>query len=738
MKSFRFIRLFILFVLLVSTGLIAVLLVQRCALPAGGTPNIILISIDTCRSDYLSCYGCRRRTTPNIDKLATEAVLFKNAIAPAPITLPAHSSMLTGTIPPYHGVRNNLGYKLGPSNLTLAEILAERGYSTGAIVGGFVLDSEFGLDQGFDTYNDQFEQAIPSPIGYQRRGAEVSHLAVEWLDEHQAEKFFLFLHYYDPHAEYEPPEPFAAEFADDLYAGEIAYTDYCIGQVIDKLKKLKLYDSSLIIVTSDHGEMLGEHGENTHTYFIYQSAIKVPLIFKLPGKTKQHIMEDLTGLVDIVPTVCSLLGIETEAEVQGKDLSAYFARSRRATNDRYLYSESVTAAVTLRANILFGVIGDRWKYIQTTRPELYDILADPGETTNLILQQRQRARILQDELKQILEQTARNDDFSSRKKDFDWKDIRRLQALGYVGGLANSDFEFDESKPDPKDLIEHFNAYQRFIFFCSAKRDDEAKILCKELLSKEPQLIETNLFWAVEALERKDYAQAVGCLQNLIDLKYDLFKTHYNLGTAFQHLNKPAQAVQHYLEAIKIKPEAAKARNDLGDVLASQDKLDEAVKQYEKSLDIEPSQFLIYVKLAEVYSKKGQTDQVINCWEKVLQLKPDWAGALNNLAWIRATHEDNRFRDPDQAVELARRAGELTNYENLSILDTLGVAYAAAGDFQQAIKTAQRALELARSMGDKDLEAKAQKNLNQFVEGKTYYPPDSETDRRQENKPPQQ
>jgi tetratricopeptide (TPR) repeat protein len=610
----------------------------------------------------------------------------------------------------------------------LAEILGANGYSTGAVIGGFVLDSEFGLDQGFDTYNDQFEQAIPSPFGYQRRGAEVSHLAVEWLDIHQAEKFFLFLHYYDPHAEYEPPEPFATEFSDDLYAGEIAYTDFCIARVVRKLKELGLYDSSLIIITSDHGEMLGEHGENTHTYFIYQSAIKVPLIFKIPGKARRRVVEDLTGIVDIVPTVCSLLGIETEAKVHGKDLSAYFAQSRRAKNDRYLYSESVTAAVALRANMLFGVITDRWKYIQTTRPELYDILADPGETTNVILQQPQRARVFQDKLKQILEQTARNDDFSSRKKDFDWKDIRRLQALGYVGGLANSDFEFDESKPDPKDLIDHFKAYQHFILLCYAKRDEEAKILCKELLSKEPQLIETNLFWVVEALEREDYAQAVPCLQNLLDLKYDPFKTHYNLGTSFRHLNKPDRAINHYTEALKIKPDAVKAHDDLADVLANQNKLDEAIRHYGKSLNIDASQYLIYVKLAKVYSKKEQTAQVINCWEKVLELKTDWPSALNNLAWIRATHEEERFRDPARAVELARRAAELTNYQNLSILDTLGVSYAAAGDFAQAIKTAKRALELAKSTGDKDAEAKAQKGLDRFTATEAFEPGYSETD----------
>ena len=713
----------LIFVLLALVGLVTAVLVQRHFLQANRIRNVILISIDTCRADYLGCYGRRQRTTPNIDAIAADGIIFKNAIAPTPITLPSHSSMLTGTIPPYHGVRNNLGYKLVAANLTLAEILSTNGYSTGAVIGGFVLDSEFGLDQGFDTYNDQFEQAIPSTIGYERRADEVSRVAADWLDKHQNENFFLFLHYYDPHAEYEPPEPFATEFSDDLYAGEITYTDSCIGRVVEKIKDLGLYDSSLIIVTSDHGEMLGEHGEKTHSYYIYQSAIKVPLIFRLPGKIKPRVVENLTGLIDIVPTVCSVLDIKTDTDFQGKDLSVYFTGRHPAVNDRSVYSESVTAAVTLGANILFGLTTDHWKYIQTTQPELYDILADPGETTNLISQKLQLVRTLKDKLKQILNRTVRNDETAGAKKEFDWKDIRKLQTLGYVMGRANTDFEFDSTKPDAKDFIDHYNDYLRFISLLSSDKRTEAKILCKELLSKEPQLIETNLFMGVESLDKKDYVQAVGCLKNLLDLKYDLFKTHYNLGTSFRHLDKPSQAIQHYTKALEIKPDVTKAHNDLADVLAGQNQLDEAVNHYQKSLDVDASQYLIYVKLAKVYSKKEQTAQVINCWEKVLELKPDWPSALNNIAWIKATHEDIRFRAPESAVELARRAAELTNYENLSILDTLGAAYAANGDFAQAIETAKRALKFAQSLGDDDLEAKARQNLDRFTENKAYDSP---------------
>ena len=230
----------------------------------GEIRNVLLISIDTCRADYLSCYGYPRETTPNIDELAREGILFENVISPVPLTLPAHSSMLTGTIPPYHRVHNNIDYKLGLSNVTLAEILKEVGFTTSAFISSFIMDSQFGLDQGFDTYNDSFEKTYSSVGINERKAGETSRLAAQWLDEHKDESFFLFLHYYDPHKSYEPPKPFASKFPQNPYAGEIAYTDDYIGQVITRLKELGLYDSTLIIITSDHGEMLGEHGEPAH------------------------------------------------------------------------------------------------------------------------------------------------------------------------------------------------------------------------------------------------------------------------------------------------------------------------------------------------------------------------------------------------------------------------------------------------------------------------------------------
>ena len=247
--------------------------------------HIILISIDTCRADHLSCYNYSSKTSPHIDALAAEGVLFNQAISPVPLTFPAHCSMLTGTIPPYHKVRDNNNYVLNNSNLTIAEILKKNGFTTGAIVGAVILDSQFGLNQGFDTYDDHItDQKNESKFDInERNAAEISRLGNEWLEKNSDKKTFLFLHYYDPHTPYVQHKRFVLPFRKYIYDDEISYVDYYIDKVISKLKELGMYDSTLLVITGDHGESLCEHSEKTHGFYIYQTTQHVPLIIRAPG-----------------------------------------------------------------------------------------------------------------------------------------------------------------------------------------------------------------------------------------------------------------------------------------------------------------------------------------------------------------------------------------------------------------------------------------------------------------------
>ena len=469
-------------------GVVAWLLIEGNRTPE--IRNIVLISIDTIRADYLSCYGYPKNTTPNIDALATDATRFEKAITPAPITLPAHSSMLTGLIPLSHGVHMNHA-QLNTSNLTLAEILKPEGFHTAAIVSTFVLYEQFGLAQGFDTYDDAFKNAGDDRFGSERRGDETTQIALDWLEQNKDGKSFLFLHYYDPHEDYTPPEPFASEFAGDPYAGEIAFTDHCIGRVIQKLKDLELYDSTLLIITGDHGEMLGEHGEATHTYFIYESAIHVPLIIKRPGQTEAVTISEPVGLIDIVPTICSLLKIDPPSDIQGQDLSPLLYGRVPEDYERFLYIESF-GPNRFGASSLMAISHGKWKYIQAPRPELYDLAADPGEKNNLIEKEPHLARILEDKLKETLEESVRKD--SDSRIELDANSIKKLASLGYIAGKTEEELVSDEKEEDPKDLIHIYTKYDKAAHLVHNNKDlNTAKRMLEELIQQRPGFIESYM-----------------------------------------------------------------------------------------------------------------------------------------------------------------------------------------------------------------------------------------------------
>ena len=285
---------------------------------SGPFPNVVLVSIDTCRADHLSCYGYKRRTTPNIDALGREGTMFDMALAAVPLTTPSHSTMFTGTYPPTHGVHLNACDRLANSNVTLAKMLHDAGYQTAAFVAAFTLDSRFGLNQGFDTYDGRFSEGKENGGMTRRAGEEVSRSAMAWLDEHGKQPFFLFLHYFDAHFPCRPHPLYAAEYADDHYAGEIAYIDACIGQVLDRLRGLGIYDNTLVIVTGDHGESQNEHGEPSHGYFVYQATLRVPLVVCGPGCRKGIRVEAGASLADIAPTVVDLAGLKIPAQ-DGRD-----------------------------------------------------------------------------------------------------------------------------------------------------------------------------------------------------------------------------------------------------------------------------------------------------------------------------------------------------------------------------------------------------------------------------------
>jgi arylsulfatase A-like enzyme/Tfp pilus assembly protein PilF len=647
--------------------------------------RVVLISIDTCRADHLGCYGYPRKTTPNIDAVAAEGVLFENVISCIPLTLPAHCSMLTGTIPPYHGVHHNIDYKLSNSNLTLAEVMQAQGYSTGAVVSSIVLDSKFGLNQGFEDYIGDFKPTFQGDPHAEQKGSETTTLACQWLQEHKKDqRFFLFLHYYDPHDPYCPPEPFATTFTDSLYAGEIAYTDHCIGQVLEKLRQLGIYDSSLIIITGDHGEMLGEHGENTHGYFVYLSAIRVPLIIKLPGTNKGRRITQPTALIDIMPTVLSLAGIAVPASVQGQDMSGYILQARKPASARFIYTESLLPT-EYKCNPLLAMVNWPWKYIHTTRDELYNLGDDPAEKVNLAPQQSRLARQLRGQMDAIISDSLQAERTDS-KLELDEASLNRLMSLGYVGGRVDETFQVDETKPDPKDCIGLYERSNVLVGAIAAQKYEEARELCSQLLA-----------------ERDD----IPFLHNLA-------------GTAAAATGRLQEAIDHYRDYLQLRPQDHEALNNLASVLSRQGNLEEAIRQWQEALRLKPDYFKAHYNLAGAFYKKGELQLAVKHWNEAVRTQPDAAEVLNNLAWVLATNDNERLRDPQRAARLARRACELTEFKHAGYLDTLAAAYAATGDFARATEIAHKALTLAQAAHQEDLAAKIRQRLQLYDQGQCY------------------
>jgi len=573
--------------------------------------------------------------------------------------------MMTGTIPPYHGVHDNDNYWLDGRNITLAEVFKQNGFATAAFVSAFVLDSQFALDQGFDSYYDNFDLQLAHLEASERRADQTTRLALDWLDNHSEDKFFLFVHYYDPHSDYEPPEPFASKFSDNLYAGEIAYTDHYIANLIEKLKSLGIFDSSLIIITSDHGEMLGEHGEDEHGYFIYQSALKVPLIFRLPGQRKPQRIKDPVGLIDIVPTVCSLLGVEPPAPLHGRDLSVYLRGDTISPPQRFIYAESLYPT-KYGGNSLLGVVGDRYKYIQTTRPELYDIQLDPAESENLIPLRPDLARMLRGQLKQTLEENVRKLK-SGVMPVPDEETIRRLQSLGYVTGPVSEEFDFDSDRQDPKDLLDFYMSNAKLHRLVMHQRLDEARVLGEQLILQRPDYYGIHYILGKIAALQGDTQKAVPYMLRSLQLNPNQPGLHNHLAMIRTHQNRHNEAIDHFTKSVALNPNQVGPRFAWATVLERQGKLGAAVAHYNAVLELDPTTFAAHNNLGSVLLRQGKYDQAAAHCTKALQINPQLPEAYYNLGNIRFQQADFEHAVINYQKALSLRPDWPQAQENLSI-----------------------------------------------------------------------
>src|ERR1700681_1835881 len=625
--------------------------------PAKRALNVVLITIDTLRADHLGCYGYKQIKTPNIDSLAAEGVRFESAFAVVPVTLPSHSSMLTGTYPMLSGMHDFSGNKLSPLQPTLASVLKQAGYQTGAVIGAAVLDSRFGLNQGFDFYYDQFDFSRLDEANLdemERPGNVVADVALDWLEKdwltrNSQKKFFLWMHLYDPHFPYHPPEPYGREYAAQPYDGEIAFADEQVGRLLRFLKEKGIYQSTVIVLCGDHGESLGEHGEKTHGFFIYNATMHVPLIIRFPEsrlpEKAARTVADPVSLVDLMPTVLGAVGLEIPSQVQGRSLLPEL-RVDQTARDRVLYGETFMPRIHFNWSELRGSENTRYHFIDAPRPELYDVSKDPGEVHNLFTEKKAVAEEMRAKLVSLIRDYSTGKDMAE-KTALDPALMERLKALGYAGFSGGGDPTSNDptissrNLPDPKDRIVTYELISDAIADSQHGRYQESIEKLKSVIKTEPNSVPAHYLQGLDFYHLKMFAEAVDELQKTVQLSPDYalaffnlgmaqahagqidaaivtlqrtlqldatnFEAAYNLGVAFIQKRQLEPAAAALRQSVTIDPEFARGHRALGETLLYLNKLDDAIVELRRAVELAPQEPIMHESLAKALAAKGLT-----------------------------------------------------------------------------------------------------------------------------------
>ncbi|MEW6320252.1 MAG: sulfatase-like hydrolase/transferase [Acidobacteriota bacterium] len=608
--------------------------------------NLVVVTLDTTRLDRIAAYGRPEASeTPVFDRLAREGVLFDETMTTAPLTLPAHASMFTGRFPPQHGVRDNGGFFLGPDADTLAERLQARGYRTGAFVGAYVLDSKWGLDQGFERYADDFDlsQVRGLSLGsVQRRADEVVDLALPWLETVADERFFAFLHFYDAHAPYDPPEPFASRFRGNPYNGEVAFADAQLGRVVEFLERRGLLDRTIIAVLADHGESLGEHDEGTHGFFIYETATHVPFLIRAPfERTSGRRVSSLVRVVDLMPTLLDLLGAADPGRGQaGRSLVPLMTGDAQ---DLALdgYAEAMYPLHHYGWSELKALRAGRFKLIEAPRPELFDLEVDPRETTNLFAERRALGERLQAALRGMEAGFAADGAPPSAAADVDPEVRERLAALGYVGSFVATAGSSDAARADPKDKIDLFN-------LMSEARDltkgdapfDAVAALYRQVLAADPQVIDAWFSLGNVYYREGRYDEAIRHFRTALELKPDYDLALINMANAYRALGRDDDALAGYEHYLRVDPKNAWVQYQAGEIHLDRGADDRAAAYFEQALAIDPTVAPARVALGVVAYRRGDLAAAEREIRAALATKPDVRLAHFNLGLVAEARGD--------------------------------------------------------------------------------------------------
>ncbi len=645
--------------------------------------NVLLITLDTTRADALEPYGQPLPSSPNIASMAGDGVLFSDAVTSAPSTLPAHASILTGLQPFSHGARSNSGYVLSEQNATLAEALQAAGYRTAAQIAAPVIAARTRLDQGFDVYRDPYmtrsvverlelvgraqasgpDPPAESPPARNRRdGTDITHHGLEFLRAADDRPFFLWLHYFDAHAPYAAPEPFASQLPGAPYLAEVLYVDHQIGELMEELTRLKLRETTLVVLTADHGEGRGDHSELTHSFFVYDSTMRVPLIFwgadLLP---RGEIVTSLVRTADIAPTVLDLLGLPPlPGPTQGVSLRPLLTG---ASTDLELigYGESIEPHTTFGSSVLRFVREGRWKYIHKLDPALYDVAADPGELRNLAAEHPEIVERLRQRLHQLVAEAPPKP--ADSEVSIDAETQAQLLALGYAGAGAASSLDDELAALTP------------------SGPDPDSKVLEHVVIAR----AWGNMFAG-------EYERAAESFRSLWTWNPESSPILMGLTQALTHLGRHDELIPLLRKGIEIEPESTSYRINLALLLKDRGEYDEAEPLLREILALKACSVTARLHLADLLLRRQRHAEQI---EVLAQGDPSCPGSVatrNGLAYVLATAPDPALRDGGRAVRLAEAAVAESEGRHPDYLDTLAAAYAEIGDFERAVAEERRAL----------------------------------------------
>jgi len=661
--------------------------------------NLLLVTLDTTRADRIHAYGFQGVETPNLDRLAVEGVRFEQAIAPAPLTLPAHSSIFTGKFPPAHGVRDNGGFFLDDRETTLAERLRDRGFTTGGFVGAYVLDRKWGVAQGFQTYFDDFDLTKYQSLSLgsvDRPGNEVADHAIDWLGKLASKRFFAWVHFYDAHSPYEPPEPFKSRYEGRPYIGEIAFVDSQVGRLLAFLDERNLARNTIVVVMGDHGESLGEHGEGTHGFFVYQATMHVPLLIRAPyDGMAGRLVKDTVRSVDILPTMLELLGIGAAGEsFEGTSIAPLMTGARQELG-LAAYSEAVYPRYHFGWSDLRALTSGRYKYVAAPRPELYDLQQDPRESHNIYSERQALGDRMQQELAAMERSMTAGASSAPRAVEVDPDARARLAALGYVGTFVTAASTDRAGLADPKDKIQLFNLMTQARELSRHDREsDDGLHALQRVVAEDPKVIDAWFMLGNEYYRRREYTRAIAQYTRALELKPDYDLVVINMANAYRAMGKDEEAMLGYRRFMELDPKNAQIRYEAAQILIDSGKLEAAGEELSRALALEPKLAAARNALGVLAIKRGDLDAAQREIQASIDQKPDVRLAHFNLGLLAEQRQDYQRALAEYKEEIARHP---TSYKAAF---NLGLLYGRLGDRAAQVDAYKKAIEMNPSFAE--------------------------------------